>query len=238
MNEIKKEEYTYEFLCKPDFTILKVQLQNSQTISVEASSMATMDTNVSMKTKVKGGLLSGLKRKLLTGESLFINDFTAEGGPGEILIAPGAPGDADHYYLEKGRNFFLQSGAYLASSPTIQLNTRWEGFKGFFGGTGLFLIRAEGYGDLFFNTYGGLLEINVEENFIVDSNYVVAFEDTLDYKVELLGGLKSGLLGGEGFVCRFRGQGRLWIQTRQPYSFASWLYPFRPASNDSYDIGI
>ena len=91
--------------------------------------------------------------------------------------------------------------------------------KGFFSGESLFLIKASGNGDIWFSSYGAILEIPVNGSYIVDTGYIVAFEDTLNYNVEMLGGLsfkslKTSIFGGEGLVCRFSGQGKLWIQTR------------------------
>ncbi len=80
-------EFEFEVSCKPDFAYLNVQVPEGVTLKVESSAMACMDTNMKMKTKMRGGL-----GRMFTGESLFINEFTAEGAPAEIGIAPGAPG--------------------------------------------------------------------------------------------------------------------------------------------------
>ncbi len=221
----------FEILGKPDYGFLKLRLAAGQSLCVEASAMAAMDTNLVMKTRMKGGLMASLKRGL-AGESLFMNEFTAEGGPGEICIAPGAIGDLAHYRIQPGKSIYLQSGAYVASSPEVKVDTKWDGFRGFFSGTGLFLLKVEGNGDLFFNAYGGLVEIPVQGNYVIDTGYIAAFEDSLNYEVTLLGGLKTSLLGGEGLVCRFSGQGKIWLQTRQIYPFLRWLWPFRPQKNN------
>src|SRR5690606_26756861 len=103
--------YEYRIEAQPDFSFLTVRLQANQTIKVEASAMATMDTNLRMKTKMRGGL-----GRFITGENIFINEFTAESGPGEIGIAPGSPGDLEHVYLDN-TVIFLQNTGYVASSP-------------------------------------------------------------------------------------------------------------------------
>ncbi|RME80532.1 MAG: TIGR00266 family protein [Planctomycetota bacterium] len=226
------QKLEYKFFSRPDYGFLIVNLQAGQSVQAEASVMASMDTNIRMKTSMKGGLMQGLKRKFLTGESLFINEFTAEGGPGEVTFAPGAIGDIEHYYVEKGKPLYLQSSAYVASSLGVNLNTKWEGFRGFFSGMGLFLIKVEGEGDVFFNGYGALVEIPVDGSFVVDTGCIAAFESSLQYKVEMIGGLKTTILGGEGLVCHFRGQGKVWIQTRNVPPFADWLWPFRPVRNN------
>jgi uncharacterized protein (TIGR00266 family) len=214
----------YTIDCRPDFAFLTVQVPVNQTLKVEASAMAAMSTNMRMKTKMRGGL-----SRFLTGESLFINEFTAEGGAGEIAIAPGSPGDLEHVYLQN-ETIFLQNSAYVASDPAIALETKWQGVvKGFFSGESLFLIRCSGTGDLWFNTYGAMFEVDVTEDYIVDTGHIVAFTEGLDYSVTRLGGYKSLFLSGEGLVCRFRGRGRVWIQTRQLPAFGAWAWPFRPS---------
>lgn len=211
--------------CRPDFAFLTVQVPAGQTLKVEASAMATMSSNMVMKTKMRGGL-----SRFLTGESLFLNEFTAGGGPGEIGIAPGSPGDLEHVHLN-GDTIFLQSSGFVASGMGVQVDSKWQGFKGFFSGEALFLIRCTGQGDLWFNTFGAMIPIDVTGDYVVDTGHIVAFTEGLQYEIGRIGGLKSLFFSGEGLVCRFRGQGRVWIQTRQLPSFAWWTYPFRPTKD-------
>jgi uncharacterized protein (TIGR00266 family) len=224
----KTSDYPYHVDCSPDFALLSVQIPGGQMLKVEASAMAAMDTNIRMKARMKGGL-----GRLLTGESLFINEFTAEGGQGEIKVAPGAPGDLDHVHLN-GDTIFLQNSAYVASTPNVSLETKWQGFmKGFFSGESFFLIRCSGQGDLWFNTFGGMFKIDVNGEYVVDTGHLVAFTEGLEYQVSSVGGYKSLFFSGEGLVCRFRGQGTLWIQTRRIPALAAWVYRYRPErSND------
>ena len=222
-----QHEHEFRIECKPDFSFLTVQVPASQTLKVEASAMATMSSNMVMKTKMKGGL-----SRFLGGENIFINEFTAQAGPAEIGIAPGSPGDMDHVFMDGSSEIFLQSSAYVASSMNVEVDSKWQGFKGFFSGEGLFLLRCTGQGDLWFNTYGAMIEVPVDGNYVVDTSHVVAFTSGLEYNVESVGGLKSLFLSGEGLVCRFHGQGKVWIQTRHPMAFANWAYPFRPQQNN------
>jgi uncharacterized protein (TIGR00266 family) len=208
---------------QPDYAFVTVQIPANQTLKVEASAMATMDTNLVMKTRLRGGL-----SRFVTGESIFINEFTAQGGPGEIGIAPGAPGDLRHVYLDD-QTIYLQNSAYVASSSGIAVESKWQGLmKGFFSGESLFLIRCQGKGDLWFASYGGVIEIDVTDEYVVDTGNIVAFTDGLQYAVTKVGGYKSLFFSGEGFVCRFSGQGRVWIQTRKVGPLVSWVWPFRP----------
>jgi uncharacterized protein (TIGR00266 family) len=124
----------------------------------------------------------------------------------------------------------------VASSPTVQIDTKFQGFRGFFSGESLFLLRVTGQGDVWFSSYGAILEIPVNGDYVVDTGYIVAFEDTLDYNVEMIGGLsfrglRTGILGGEGLVCRFRGKGQLWVQSRKLHNLINFLNPFRPTKS-------
>jgi uncharacterized protein (TIGR00266 family) len=221
-----KKGLTHSIEGRPDYSFLTVTIPANQTLKVEASAMATMDTHISMKTKLKGGL-----GRFLTGESLFINEFTATAGAGEMGIAPGTPGDLMHEYLD-GQSIFIQNSAFVAASMGVNLETKWQGMlKGFFSGESFFLIRCSGQGDLWFNSYGAIIEIDVDGDYVVDTGNVVAFTDQLEYQITRVGGYKSLFFSGEGFVCRFSGKGRIWIQTRSTQAFTSWAHYYRPVSS-------
>jgi uncharacterized protein (TIGR00266 family) len=222
-----QSDFEYRFDHKPDFSYLTVNIPSGQTLKVEGSAMATMDTNLVMKTKMRGGF-----KRMLTGESLFINEFTAEAGDGEIGIAPGTFGDMEHVYLDN-ETIFLQGSAFVASSMSIQVETKWQGLmKGFFSGERLFLIRCSGKGDLWFNSYGGIYEVDITDEYVIDTGHIVAFTEGLDFDITKIGNYKSLFFSGEGLVCRFRGQGKAWVQTRKVPALVSWVNPFRPTSND------
>lgn len=217
---------TYKIEGRPDYSFLTVQIPANQTLKVEASSMATMDTHLVMKTKLKGGF-----GRFLTGESLFLNEFTAEHAAGEIGLAPGTPGDLFHQYLD-GQTIFLQNSAFVAATMDVTLETKWQGMlKGFFSGESFFLIRCSGKGDIWFNSYGAIIEIDVEDDYVVDTSNIVAFTEGLEYNITKVGGYKSLFFSGEGFVCRFTGKGKVWIQTRSAQAFTSWAHFFRPVSS-------
>ncbi|MFN3359874.1 MAG: TIGR00266 family protein [Pseudanabaenaceae cyanobacterium] len=225
----------YEFTIEhsPAYASLLVQLKANQKIVVEAGAMAAMDKHVQLQSKLRGGLGQSLMR-MIAGESLFLSEFTAQQQAGQLYISPGVPGDIQHYYLEAGRALFLQSAAFVACAPTVELQTKFQGLaKGFFSGESFFLIKAVGHGDIWFSSYGAIVEIPIEGGYIIDTGYIVGFEDTLDYNVEVLGGLSLrglgvAILGGEGLVCRFRGQGRAWIQSRELTNLLNFLQPYRP----------
>lgn len=231
MNEI-----AYEIEHSPAYASLRIDLKANQSVLVESGAMAAMDSWIKMQSKVRGGLMKGIGR-MLSGESLFMSEFTAQERPGQLYLSPGVPGDVQHYHLN-GNGLMIQSSGFVAASPTVEIDTKFQGFKGFFSGESLFLLRATGTGNIWFSSYGAIAEIPVTGDYVVDTGYIVAFEDTLNYNVEMLGGLsfkglRTGILGGEGLVCRFSGRGRLWIQSRELFSLINFLNPFRPAkSND------
>jgi uncharacterized protein (TIGR00266 family) len=227
----------YKIEHSPAYASLQVDLQPHQTIVAESGAMAAMDPWLEMKAKTRGGLMKSVAR-MFAGESLFLTDFTAKDKPGQLYLSPGVPGDVQHYYLDGSKGLMVQSTGFLASSVTVEIDTKFQGFKGFFSGESLFLLKAIGEGDIWFSSYGGIVEIPVTGEYVVDTGYIVAFEDTLNYKVEMIGGLsfkglKTGILGGEGLVCRFTGTGKLWIQSRQLYNLINFLTPFRPVETTS-----
>ncbi|MGK7929572.1 MAG: TIGR00266 family protein [Spirulina sp.] len=228
-------EIAYQIQHNPAYAFLILELAANQKVLVEAGAMAAMDSCIKMESKMRGGLLKGVGR-MLGGESLFISEFMAERRKGELYISPGVPGDIQYYYLSGDSDLMVQSSGFVACSPTVEIDTKFQGFKGFFSGESLFLIKATGKGDFWFSSYGAIVEINVTGNYIVDTGYIVAFEDTLSYNVEMIGGLsfkslRTGILGGEGLVCRFSGNGRLWLQSRNIYPLLNFLYPFRPTKS-------
>lgn len=233
-----KNEIDYTIEHSPSYASLRLDLKANETVFVESGAMAAMDSCIKMKSKVQGGLMKGIGR-MLGGESLFISEFTAEGKPGQLFVSPGVPGDIQHYYLNgNGNNLMVQSSGFVASSPTVTIDTKFQGFKGFFSGEALFLIKASGKGDFWFSSYGAIVEIPIDGDYVVDTGYIVAFEDTLNYNVEMMGGLsfkslKTGILGGEGLVCRFQGQGRVWVQSRNLFPLLNFLNPFRPVKSNN-----
>ncbi|MBY0424472.1 MAG: TIGR00266 family protein, partial [Cytophagales bacterium] len=98
----------------------------------------------------------------------------------------------------------------------------------FFSGAGLFLAQCTGAGDLWFNSFGGVIEIDVKDSYVVDTGNIVAFTGTLSYSIMRFGGYKSLFFSGEGLVCKFQGEGKVWIQTRKIGPLTSWAHPFRP----------
>lgn len=227
----------HEIRHNPDFGTLRVQFDApGEAVVAESGAMVARDSAIQMQTNMRGGFGAALKRKLLGGESLFQNTFTAT-APGQSLwIAPAPEGSIQEVAVQPGMEIFLQSGAYLASTQGVQLDTKWQGAKGFFSGEGLFLLKAYGQGMLWFSSYGGIHAVDIGQQYqgyICDTTHMVAFTQGLQYSVRSVGGMKSLFLSGEGLVCEFRGQGRLWMQTRNPGALANFLQPFRPTRSSN-----
>jgi uncharacterized protein (TIGR00266 family) len=216
--------------------MLTMTLRHGEQVFAEPASMIAMDPSVTLKAGLRGGLLKSLGRGL-GGESLIINTYTAHEEGAQVAFAPGPMGDMQHYALNNNR-LILQRGAFVAHSEGVEVDGKWGGFKGMFSGEGMVLLQAQGTGDIFFSTYGAMVEVDVRGGYFVDTGYIVAFEDTLDYNVTVLPGLglgskvKSFLFGGEGFVCRFEGHGKVWVQTRAVNPYLSFIHPFRPVKQN------
>jgi uncharacterized protein (TIGR00266 family) len=228
----------YSITQNPEFALITVQLEAGQKIYSEPGAMASMDDNIKLTADLQGGLMGSIQRGL-GGESLIISTYEAEGKPGELVLAAGQPGDTVHYSLDGTCSLLLQRGSYLAHSDGVTVSSSWQGVRGFFSGEGLILLQVTGSGDLFFNSFGAIIEIDVEDELFIDTGFIVAFESTLNYNVTTLPGLRPGtnwkslFLGGEGLVCKFTGKGKVWIQSRQISTFLRWVHPFRPVESSN-----
>lgn len=220
----------FNLLYRPSQSLAQCWLAPNESVMAETGAMVGMTPNVQMQTQT-GGLGAGLKR-LFGGESFFRNTFTAFNGNGEVLLA--APLCGDMAVIDVGqRQWLLQSSAYVCSAPSVDVKPKSKGFKGFFSGAGLFVLETQGMGPLVMGAFGALEEVQCNGEMIVDTGHLVAWEQTLDFKVGKSGsGWVSSFLSGEGLVCRFRGQGTLWLQTRNASEYGmslGQLLPPRPA---------
>ncbi len=218
----------HEILYKPSYSLVKIKLNKGETVQAESGAMVSMSSSVEIATAMKGGLFGALKRSVLGGESFFMNTFKANDA-GEVTFAPALPGDIHPLEL-KGQTYFAQSTSYIASSPEIQVDTKWGGAKTFFSKEGFYLLKLSGTGTVFVSSYGAIHEVDLAagQKYIVDTGHMVAFAEGVDYKVKKVGGLKSTLLSGEGLVCELTGPGKILIQTRSTDSFLAWLIPHLP----------
>jgi len=215
----------YRILSRPSYSLLELELSDGEEILAEPGAMVYM-RNVELSPTMKGGLFGSLKRMMLGGESFIVNRYVSR-GKGLIGLAPPYQGDITAIKLS-GR-IYAQSGAFLASSPTVNIDVKWGGAKTFFAGEGLFLLKLEGSGDLFLSAFGGIEVIDVDGKLAVDTGHIVAFDDSLKFSVKPVGGLKATLLSGEGLIAEFSGNGKVWIQTRSISEYIGWLSSLLPS---------
>ncbi|MFQ6051723.1 MAG: TIGR00266 family protein [Candidatus Hydrothermarchaeota archaeon] len=227
----------YEVLYRPSFSLLKIKLNKGESITAEAGAMVHMTPTIEIETHMRGGgglggLLKSLKTSFLGGESFWTNTFHAREN-GEIALTGPHIGDIEAIELNN-EGLIIQSGSYIANTPGIDIDTSWQGWKGFLGESDIIMLRASGTGIVWVSSFGGIekKELKPGEKLIVDTGHVVAFSDTMNYTVRRVGGLKSTVLSGEGLVFEFTGPGQIQLQTRQLPEFARSLIPFLPIGKD------
>jgi uncharacterized protein (TIGR00266 family) len=223
----------FEIRNRPDYACVTVTLANGEQVMTETGAMMGMSVGLKMETNMPGGLLGAAKR-MIGGESVFLNTYTATADGQRLDAAPSMPGDITHVRLEN-QSLAIQRGSFCVCTPGITLDAKWGGLKGLAAGEGLTMLRASGTGDLFLSSYGAIHFVDVKGSYIVDTTNIVAFDESLTFRVRPLGGVKSLLFSKEGLVCEFSGTGRLWLQTRSVDSLAAYLHPFRrvrPKSNN------
>lgn len=209
--------------AKPVFAYLKVELQPGESFIAESDAMATMSAELDMTAKFNGGLIKGIIKKVFGGESLFVNEFKNNTSqPLHLTLAQPTPGDIETKTLN-GNSYCIQRGSYIASDPGVKLGVKYAGLGSFIGREGLFKLLVSGHGNVYFGAYGGIIEKEIDGEYIVDSGHLLAYEPNMKLKPQLSGGIVSSFLGGEGFVTRVEGKGKIYLQTRNIQGLASWV---------------
>ncbi len=216
----------------PSFAMLRIDLAPGQTIVAEAGVMVAKHKSVNMEAKLNapgGGafamikaLLIALVRKFVGGETFIVNHFTAPTG-GSVWLAPTMSGPVIYRRLN-GEKLVLSTGAYLAHAGDVQMGLKFGGIRGLLAKEGAFFLEVTGHGDLWFTSYGGVEAVDVNGAFTVDNGHLVGYEGDLSFDIGSAGGGLMGMVAsGEGLVCKFNGQGRIYIQSRNASSLVSWL---------------
>jgi uncharacterized protein (TIGR00266 family) len=218
-----------EVSFSPAFAMATIHLDQGEGVKAEAGAMMAMSPGIDIQTSTQGGVLKGLKRSVLGGESFFMNTFRATAPDAHVVVAPTLPGDIVIWEMD-GQTIYLQSGAYLASAESIDIDTKWGGSKTFFSREGLFMLKCSGSGELVVSSYGAILALDLEPGqvYTVDSGHMVGWGDGVQYNVRKAGNWKSTILGGEGLVVELTGPGRIYVQTRSEDAFLGWLIPKLP----------
>ena len=217
-----------EIVHKPGNSAAHIQLAAHETCTAEAGVMIAMSANLQVETtthqRQSGSFLKGAKR-MLAGESFFLNHFTAAPSGGELWLAATLPGDMMQYDLEQ-ENLIVQGGSFVACEKAISIDLGWQGFKSLLSGESIFWLHLNGSGKVVINSFGAIYPIEVDGEHIVDTGHIVAFNETLDFSITKAGkSWISSILGGEGLVCKFRGRGTVWCQSHNDRSFGQTLGP-------------
>ncbi len=201
-----------------EMQILEIELDPGEAVRAEAGAMMFIEEGIEMETGTGGGLMSGLKR-MVTGESFFITTFTHKGS-GKAHVAFGAPYPGKIVPLDLGKvggTFLCQKDAFLCAAQGIEIDvafTRKFG-AGLFGGEGFILQKLTGDGLAFIHAGGTIVERELAqgETLRVDTGCLVALAPTVGYDIQMLGGFKNMLFGGEGlFLASLTGPGRVYLQ--------------------------
>ena len=191
-------------------------LNPGECMITERGAMSWMTSNMRMETQA-GGVGKALGR-MFSGESMFQNKYTAEGGAGLIAFASSFPGEIRSLQIMPGQSIVCQKSAFLAAEPGVELSVHFKKKlgAGFFGGEGFIMQKLSGQGMAFVEIDGSVVEYQLApgQTMLLDTGYLAMMDETVQMDVEMVSGVKNIFLGGEGlFNTKVTGPGRIWIQT-------------------------
>ncbi|MDR0380496.1 MAG: TIGR00266 family protein [Oscillospiraceae bacterium] len=219
----------YNILGEP-MPVVVCTLQSGESMLTERGSMAWMTPNMQMDTNA-GGSIGKAFGRMFSGESMFQNLYTAQGGVGMIAFASSFPGAIRAVQITPDHPIVCQKSAFLASQPSVELSIHFQKKLGvgFFGGEGFIMQRLSGHGLAFLEIDGFAVEYTLQpgQSLIVDTGNLAMVDATCSIDIQQVPGLKNKLLGGEGFFnTRVTGPGHVVLQTMPLSGFASALSPF------------
>ena len=210
----------------------------NQTICSETGAMSWMSPNIQMDTNSGGGIKKALGR-MFAGESLFMNEFTAQGGTGTIAFSSSFPGSIIPYEVSPGNSIIVQKHSFLAMEKGLDLSIYFQKKlgKGFFGGEGFIMNKISGSGLVFIEIDGHCKEYTLQanESIIVDTGYLAAMSESCTMDIEAVQGAKNIFLGGMGlFHTKVTGPGKVYLQTMPIIKTAKAIEPYItfPANTD------
>ncbi|MBF6383707.1 TIGR00266 family protein [Nocardia farcinica] len=210
----------------PASTVARCFLAGGEPMRVESGAMLAHSAGVTLQAKAEGGILAGLKRSVLAGESFFVSTFTAPPQGGWVDVAPALPGDMLNLAITPDRPYFISRGGWIANSYGVTVESKWGGFANLFGGEGGFGLRAHGEGGVVVGVFGAIDVIDLQpgEPITIDTGHVVAYDLAMNFTIRraVSGRSIQSLKSGEGFVFDFVGPGRVLLQTRNPGAFGAW----------------
>ncbi len=215
----------YEIKGEP-MPVVIVYLDAGESIMCQKGGMSWMTPNMTMSTST-GGIGKAFS-KMFSGESMFQNTYTAQGGPGMIAFASSVPGSILPFDIGQG-DMIVQKGGYLASEMGVEFSIAFQKKvgAGFFGGEGFIMQRLHGTGLAFVEIDGYVVQYDLQagQEMIIDTGYLAAMSSTCTMDFRTVGGIGNSLFGGEGFFNTVvKGPGRIYIQTMPKNQLASSLY--------------
>ena len=216
------------------FPVVVCQLEKGEQMVTEKGSMVWMTPNIEMDTK--GGSLGKMFSKVVSGESMFQNIYTAKGN-GMITFGSSFPGKILVAKVGRGTDLIIQKGGFLASEEGVELSIHFNKKMGagFFGGEGFIMQKISGEGVVFIEIDGELEEYELArgEQLIVDTGNLAAMEGTVSLDIQTVKGMKNKLLGGEGFFNTvLTGPGKVWLQTMPVSTMANAIRPYIPTRSE------
>ncbi len=214
-----------------------------QTLCTESGAMSWMSPNMAMDTNTGGGLKKMFGR-MFSGESLFMNEYTAQGGAGMIAFASGFPGSIIPYQVTPGNGIIVQKRGFLAMEKGLELSVYFQKRlgKGLFGGEGFIMQRITGDGMVFLEIDGHCKEYELAagQSIVVDTGYLAAMSESCTMDIETVKGAKNIFLGGEGlFHTRVTGPGKVYIQSMPIINLAERISPYiKVHTSDANSGGI
>lgn len=224
----------YQILGEP-MPVVVCELSDGESMITERGSMAWMTPNMNMQTNAGGGIGKAFGR-MFSGESMFQNVFTAQGGPGTVAFASSFPGSVRAVEIGPGKGLVVQKTGFLASESGVELSIHFQKKMGagFFGGEGFIMQRLAGQGMAFLEIDGYAVEYDLKpgERMVVDTGNLAMMDETCTIEIQTVKGIKNALFGGEGlFHTVVTGPGRIVLQTMPVSSVASTLAPFFNTGN-------
>ena len=210
-------------------------LEAKEVMITESGAMSWMSPNMKMETTSGGGIGKMIGRAF-SGESLFLNRYTAQGGAGQIAFASSFPGSIRAFNVEPGIDIVAQKSAFLASTQGVELSTFFQKRfgSGLFGGEGFIMQKLSGNGVVFleFDGYVKEYELGAGQKMIIDTGYLAAMSSTCSIDIQTVPGVKNMLFGGEGlFNTVLTGPGKVYLQSMPVAQLAGAIRPFVSTGN-------
>lgn len=211
---------------------LDITLEAGEAVFTEKGGMAWMSGDIKMETSSRGGMLSGLGRRL-AGESFFMTTYRCNSGRSLITFTPEAPGTVLPLALGNGETLICQKDAFMCAqdSVSVEIHFRKKLGTGLFGGEGFVLQKLTGPGTAFVEITGELREYDLQagQTMQIDPGHIAMFQPTVSYDLERVKGVKNILFGGEGlFLARLSGPGRIWLQSMPLANLAAAVHALMP----------